>query len=82
MSDCVSERMFSATEKPENAPAYCARSGGGKSLATASSAMKTKTPIAKVIDHVRKTRAICSDQKQWEKTKRKGRCQRDACGET
>ena len=47
MSDCVSERMFSATEKPENAPAYCARSGGGKSLATASSAMRTKTPIAK-----------------------------------
>ena len=38
--------QFSATEKPENAPAYCGRSGSGKSLATASSAMKTKTPIA------------------------------------
>src|SRR6516165_4850981 len=35
------EGIFSATEKPENAPNYCARSGGGKSLATASSAMKT-----------------------------------------
>ena len=25
--------------------------------------------------------AICSGQKQWERTKRKGRCQRHACGE-
>ena len=32
---------------PKNAPAYCARSGGGKSLATASSAMRTKAPIPK-----------------------------------
>jgi hypothetical protein len=40
-------RAVLSYRKAENAPAYCARSGGGKSLATASSAMKTKTPIAK-----------------------------------
>ena len=66
----------------ESTPAYCARSGGGKSLAIASSGKEDQDANRKVIDHVRKTRAICSDQKQWEKTKRKGRCQRDACGET
>jgi len=46
--------MFSATEKPENAPAYCARSGGRKSLAIASSAMTTKAPIATLMPRLPK----------------------------
>ena len=39
--------MFPATEKPENAKPIVPDQAAEKSLATASSAMKTKTPIAK-----------------------------------
>src|SRR5215469_16315405 len=38
-------------------------------------------PHRKVIDHVRKTRRHQLRLKQWEKTKRKGRCQYHACDE-